>query len=57
MFKYRNRTVVLVFWSAIHELGHNLCFGHKHIWANRAMGMVANLPIVLPMAIMYRQVQ
>jgi len=41
--------------GAIHEVGHNLAFGHKYGWANRWLSMVANLPLVVPMAVSYKK--
>ena len=41
--------------SAIHEIGHNLAFGHKHPLRNRALSMLCNLPIVVPFAITYKR--
>lgn len=41
--------------SAIHEIGHNLAFGHSHPKLNRALSLWCNLPIVAPMAISYRK--
>ena len=40
--------------SAIHEIGHNLAYGHAHPLWNRALGMVANLPFVIPMSVSYK---
>lgn len=41
--------------SAIHEIGHNLAFGHSRPWANRLLSIWCNLPIVAPMAISYKK--
>ena len=41
--------------SAIHEIGHNLAFGHKYPLWNRALGMFANLPMVVPLSVTYKK--
>lgn len=41
--------------SAIHEIGHNLAFGHGRPWANRLLSILCNVPIIAPMAISYRK--
>lgn len=41
--------------SAIHEIGHNLAFGHKYPLRNRALSMVCNLPMAIPFAITYKK--
>lgn len=40
--------------SAIHEIGHNLAFGHGRRLANRGLGMLANLPMVVPLSVTYK---
>ena len=37
---------------AIHEITHNLAF--KGIWANKALAVVANLPIGIPYCAMFK---
>ncbi|CAH8564586.1 unnamed protein product [Dicrocoelium dendriticum] len=40
---------------AIHEVGHNLAFGHKHGTANRVLSLWCNLPMAVPLAISYKK--
>ncbi|KAH8856328.1 sphingolipid delta(4)-desaturase/C4-monooxygenase [Schistosoma japonicum] len=40
---------------AIHEVGHNLVFGHKYGKANRLYSIFINLPLGLPIAISYKK--
>nr|BAN20572.1 sphingolipid delta 4 desaturase/c-4 hydroxylase protein des2 [Riptortus pedestris] len=39
---------------AIHEIAHNLAFGHARPMANRMLGMFANLPIGLPFSVTFK---
>ncbi|KAF5400671.1 Peptidase M neutral zinc metallopeptidases zinc binding site [Paragonimus heterotremus] len=40
---------------AIHEVGHNLAFGHKYGTANRILSLFCNLPMAVPIAISYKK--
>jgi len=39
---------------AIHEIAHNLAFGHSRPMANRLLGIFANLPIGLPFSVTFK---
>ncbi|CDS36474.1 Peptidase M neutral zinc metallopeptidases zinc binding site [Echinococcus multilocularis] len=41
--------------TAIHEIGHNLAFGHHHGPANRVLSLVCNLPMIIPVAVSYKK--
>ena len=40
---------------AIHEISHNLAFGHKYPWRNRVLGIFGNLIVGVPYSVIFKK--
>ena len=40
---------------AIHEIAHNLAFGHTRPWSNRLLGIFGNMPLGIPYSVVFKK--